>query len=169
VLTHGSRARARAQPDDTGAITVLVIGYVAIALALIVVGIDVSKVFLAERALSAAADSAALAAAQGVDRTAVYDGSGLRCGSRLPLDAARATALATGSVADNDGDLQRSFSRLDAPVTDVTGGTATVRLSGAVGVPFGRVLGWLDPSTGGRVGVSETSHAQSPVAGAAGC
>lgn len=154
---------------DEGAITLLVIGYAAIALVLLVVGIDTSKVFLAQRTLSAAADSAALAAAQGVDRQAVYAGA-LRCGARLPLDPHRADALAATSVDDAAPGLRHDFEVVDPPQTSVAGATVTVQLSGAVGVPFGRVLAWLDPSRpDGRVHVSETSHAESPVVGAPGC
>lgn len=154
---------------DEGAITLLVIGYAAIALLLLVVGIDASKVFLAQRALSAAADSAALAAAQAVDRQAVYAG-GLRCGSRLPLDARRAGVLAATTVEDDRPGLRHDFAAVDPPQTTVLGATVTVQLSGSVGVPFGRVLSWLDPSRpDGRVRVTEASHAQSPVVGASGC
>lgn len=155
----------RASVDD-GSIMVLIIGYTTIAAVLIVVGVDVSKVFLAQRALASAADSAALAAAEGVDTHAVYSGPGLQCGQPLPLDQGRAAALAAGSVAADSPDLGRSFASLADPRTAVDGGTVSVALTGEVAVPFGRVLGWLDPSrSDGLVRVSETSHARSPVAG----
>lgn len=151
---------------DDGQITLLVIGYVAIALVLVVVGIDVSKVFLAERALSSAADSAALAGAQGVDTRALYSGPGIRCGATLPLDQGRAETFVAASWDDEAADLGSTFSRLATPRTDVAGGDVSVELSGEVSVPFGRVLGWLDPSyPSGRVTVTETAHASSPVAG----
>jgi hypothetical protein len=151
---------------DEGQITLLVIGYVAIALLLIVAGIDASKVFLAQRALSSAADSAALAAAGGIDTRAVYDGPGIRCGSTLPLDRTRAAGFAAAALDDAGPGLRRSFAGLDDPQTDVAGGDVSVRLSGRVSVPFGRVLGWLDPSyPDGLVPVAETAHASSPVTG----
>ena len=53
--------------DDAGQLTLLIIGFTALATLLILVGVDVSKVFLARRALSSAADAAALAAAQSVN------------------------------------------------------------------------------------------------------
>jgi Putative Flp pilus-assembly TadE/G-like len=152
--------------DDDGSIMVLIIGYTAIAAVLITVGIDTSKVFLAQRALSAAADSAALAAAQGVDQPAIYAGTGLRCGQPLPLDLQRASDLADDSFSDDRTDLSHTFASLTPPQTSVNGGTVSVGLSGEVAVPFGRVLSWLDPSLpNGLVGVDETSHARSPVAG----
>lgn len=155
---------------ETGSILVLVIGYATIAAVLIVVGVDVSKVFLARRALEAAADAAALAAAQGIDTHAVYNGSGLGCGDRLPLSSARAASLAVASTQDDAANLRHTFASLDGPRTSVTRGTVTVELSGEVAVPFGRVLAWLDPArSGGEVRVTETSHAESPVVGPAGC
>jgi hypothetical protein len=159
--------RCRAGADD-GSITVLIIGYTAIAAILITVGIDTSKVFLAQRALAAAADSAALSAAQGVDLHAIYDGRGLRCGQPLPLDQQRAGGLAVQSVDDDAPDLRHTFASLDDPQTSIDGATVSVQLAGEVAVPFGRVLGWLDPSRpNGLVHVVETSHATSPVAGGA--
>jgi hypothetical protein len=147
---------------------VLIIGYAAIAAILITVGIDTSKVFLAQRALAAAADSAALAAAQGVDRSAIYSGAGLRCGQPLPLDEQHASELAAESVNDDAPDLSHTFVTLAVPQTSLAGGTVSVELSGQVAVPFGRVLAWLDPSRpDGLVQVTETSHARSPVAGGA--
>jgi Putative Flp pilus-assembly TadE/G-like len=152
--------------DDAGQITVLVIGYVAIALLLVVAGIDASNVFLAQRALSSAADSAALAAAQGVDTHALYTGPGIRCGTILPLSSARAGDLAATALDDDAPGLRHTFIDLSDPQTTVTGDDVSVRLSGQVAVPFGKVLGWLVPSyPDGRVPVAETAHASSPVAG----
>jgi type II secretory pathway component PulM len=155
--------------NDDGSIMVLIIGYTAIVAVLMTVGVDVSKVFLAQRALASAADSAALAAAQGVDTQAVYDGRGPQCRQPLPLDSARSAALAAGSVAADRAGLDQTFASVSDPQTAVSGGTVSVALSGQVAVPFGRVLGWLDPShRDGEVGVSETSHARSPVGGCPG-
>jgi uncharacterized membrane protein len=155
---------------DDGSILLLVIGYTAIAAVLIAVGVDASKVFLARRALSAAADSAALAAAQGIDTRAVYDGSGIRCGARLPLSRDHAAALAAATARAAAPGLLRTFAFLDAPQTSVARGTVTVVLGGEVAVPFARVLTWLDPRhPSGRVGITETSHAESPVVGVGGC
>jgi Putative Flp pilus-assembly TadE/G-like len=159
---------SRTAPDDDGSIMVLIIGYTAIAAVLITVGIDTSKVFLAQRALAAAADSAALSAAQGVDLDAIYRGDGLQCGQPLPLDQQRAAQRAAASVDDDSRDLSHTFATLAQPQTSVNAGTVSVELSGEVAVPFGRVLTWLDPSRpNGLVHVTETSHAQSPVAGGA--
>jgi hypothetical protein len=145
---------------------VLIIGYLALAAVVIVLGVDLSKVFLARRALASAADAAALAGAQGADLSAVYDSGALGCGRSLPLDPARAPVLAARAVAGSTDDLKRVFRSVDSPNTTVAGPTVTVTLSGELTVPFGRVWGWLDPAdAGGRVRLSATSRARSPLAG----
>jgi hypothetical protein len=157
--------RGRQLGADDGQLTLLIIGYTAIAAVLVVVGIDASKVFLARRALSSAADSAALAGAQAVDRSAVYSGRGGGCGSLLPLDGDRADLLARMTLDDDHADLEQTFAALDAPTTVVTGGTVTVHLSGIVAVPFGHVVSLLLPGHGdGLVHVDASASAQSPLA-----
>jgi hypothetical protein len=153
---------------ERGSITVLIVGFTAIAMALIVVGIDVSKVFLAERALSSAADAAAVDAAQGVDTDRIYDGPDLRCGEALPLDPVRAAAMARESIEQRSPDLARAFKRLDPPDTTVVGRTVTVAMRGDVQVPFGRILTFLGVANeGGAVPVRDTARATSPIAGSA--
>jgi len=155
--------------DDAGQVTLLLIGYAAVALILVVVGIDVSAAFLARRALAATADAAALDATQAVDRTAIYGGAIGGCGATLPVDADRARARALATVADDGDDLRRAFARLDPVDVSVAGGTVTVHLTGRAKVPFGRLLAVLVPGhDDGAVEVDVTAHARSPVA-AGGC
>jgi uncharacterized membrane protein len=147
---------------DEGSLTVLVIGYTLIAAVLIVVGVDASKVFLAQRALSSAADSAALAGAQAVDRGAVYRG-GAGCAG-LPVDAAAASAAAGASLDDAADGLRQTFVELSDPDVQVAGPTVRVSLAGDVTVPFGRVLVLLLPGHwGGLVGVSADAAATTTV------
>lgn len=154
---------------EEGQLTVLIIGYVAIAAVLVVAGIDVSKVFLARRALSSVADAAALAASQSVDRAALYQGSG-SCGELLPLDPDGARLEATSSLADAVPDLQQTFASIAQPDVAVTADTVTVRLSGEVHVPFGSVLSLLHVGAAdGTVDVGVASSAQSPVTAPGGC
>jgi uncharacterized membrane protein len=161
-----SRARG---PDDEGQITLLLIGYAAVAVVLVVVGVDVSAVFLARRALASTADAAALDAARAVDRTAVYAGAVGGCGTALPLDAEAARVRADDVVADDAGDLRTAFRRLAPADVTVAGGTVTVHLSGRAKVPFGRLLAALLPGhDDGAVDIDVTTHARSPVT-AAGC
>jgi Flp pilus assembly protein TadG len=60
----------RVPADDEGSVLVLVIGLVVILCALVLMVIDVSIVALSRRAVSSAADGAAVSAAQGVDEAA---------------------------------------------------------------------------------------------------
>jgi hypothetical protein len=151
---------------DEGSITVLVIGYAAIATVLVAAGIDVSKVFLAQRTLSSAADAAAVAAAEGVDTERIYDGPDLRCGTSLSLDPGLADSLARRDIADSSPDLSQAFASLEQPQTTVSGSTVTVALRGQVRVPFGHLLQWLGIATsGGTVTVAGRASAVSPVSG----
>jgi uncharacterized membrane protein len=145
---------------DEGSLTLLVIGYTLIAAVLIVVGVDVSKIFLAQRALSSAADAAALAGAQAVDRAAIYTG-GADC-SDLPVDASSAEEAVSDSVRDAVDNLRPAFVSLSEPAVDVDAGTVHVQLRGQVNVPFGRVLAMLLPDhPDGRVAVTASSAAAS--------
>lgn len=158
----------RRQNDD-GQLTVLVIGFTFILAVLIVVGIDVSKVFLARRSLSSLADAAALAASQSADRTAIYAGDA-RCGGVLPLDPVAASQQVDASLSDDLPDLHRTFAAVQAPEVSVDAGRVTVRLAGDVKVPFGRVLALLDPSrSDGRVHVVVSATAESPITAPGGC
>jgi len=162
-------ARRTAARGDRGQISLLLIGYAAIALVLIVVGIDVSAVFLARRALASTADAAALDGAQALDRTAVYGGAVSGCGAALPIDPAAARQRAVAVVADDADDLRRAFRSVDPADVRVDAGTVTVRLTGRARVPFGRLLAVLLPGhDDGAVEVDVTAHARSPVS-SAGC
>lgn len=155
---------------DRGQLTLLIIGFVTIAAVLVVTAVDVSKVFLARRALASAADAAALRAAQQLDRAAIYSGQAGGCGELLPVDASAATSAAAASLDDQTAGLRATFAAVQAPQVSVTGNTVTVRIGGDVVVPFGRVLALLDPAYGdGRVHVAVESSAQSPVGAPAGC
>jgi Flp pilus assembly protein TadG len=150
---------------DDGSISVLIIAYVGIAVVLVVIGIDASKIFLAQRALVAAADDAAIAAAQGVATKRIYDGA-LHCGQPVPISQPDAVAMANRSVNDARPDLQHTFTSVGSPTVTTDNDTATVALTGIVTVPFGRLVGWLDPGhADGEFRVAETSHATSPVLG----
>jgi hypothetical protein len=169
MLNSWAPKRDAAREDD-GQLTLLIIGFVAISAVLIVIGVDASKVFLAQRALSSAADAAALSAAQAVDKQAIYAGAGGGCGGLLPLDEAEATRRAAAAVDDQLDSLRTTFATLDEPETDVAGGTVAVHLSGRVALPFGHILAVLVPGhDDGRVEVQTTSHARSPLSAPGGC
>jgi uncharacterized membrane protein len=67
-------------------VLVLTLGFAVVALLLVAVVVDASKLFLTRRALAGAADAAALAGAQAADLPAVYSGAAAE--GRVPLDPA---------------------------------------------------------------------------------
>lgn len=150
--------------------TLLIIGFVSIALALVLVGIDVSKVFLARRALSSLADGAALAGAQALDRDALYSGASAGCGGSLPIDADLAQQRVDEALDDDADDLRGTFTAVDPGEATVQGGVVTVHLGGDVSLPFAGIIGWLDPRRrDGRVHVDVVAHARAPLTVPGGC
>jgi hypothetical protein len=115
--------------DERGQMTVLIIGFTAIVLMMIVVVTDISKVFLVRRDLDATADGAVLAAANGL--AAIYaQPSGAGNAELDPDEARRLTADYLDSVGAGN-----RFDGLDWS-TDVTGTTVTVTLTSTVDLPF---------------------------------
>jgi hypothetical protein len=150
---RGPRAPRRA--DDDGQVVLLIIGFTVIAALLITVVVNVSRVFLVQRGLGAAADGAAVSAAGAVDEAAVYTGG---IGDGLPLDPGEAR----GRVADYAaaGGLADRFEGFRVDRVEVTGDRATVTFSSVVRLPFQALVP-------GRyrngVPVTVTASARSPV------
>ncbi|MFI6681134.1 pilus assembly protein TadG-related protein [Kribbella sp. NPDC050470] len=115
--------------DEQGQVTVLIIGFMAVILLMIVVVTDISKVFLVRRDLDATADGAVLAAANGL--AAIY--SQPAAGGNAELDPDQARRL-TAEYLDQVAAGNR-FDDLDWSA-DVTGTTVTVRLTSTVDLPF---------------------------------
>lgn len=114
---------------DDGQMTVLIIGFTAIILLMIVVVTDISKVFLVRRDLDATADGAVLAAANGL--AAVYAQPG--AGSNAVIDPDQAARLTADYL--NEVAASNRFDGLDWSV-DVEGTTVTVRLTSITDLPF---------------------------------
>lgn len=113
---------------ERGQMSVLIIGFTAVVLLMIVVVTDISKVFLVRRDLDATADGAVLAAANGL---AVYAPEGADGNAKIdPEEARRLTAEYLDSV-----DASNRFAGLDWEA-EVTGTTVTVRLTSTVDLPF---------------------------------
>ena len=109
--------------------TVLIIGFTAVILLMIVVVTDISKVFLVRRDLDATADGAVLAAANGL--AAIYAQPG--AGGNAAIDPDEARRL-TAEYLDSVGAGSR-FDGLDWSA-DVAGTTVTVTLTSSVDLPF---------------------------------
>ena len=118
--------------EDSGQLTILIIGLAAILVLLVTVVVDVSKAFLVRRALSGAADGAAVAAANAVDESVVY--AGTATGNALPLHpgAARDAALRYAAEAG----LAGQFAGFDVLAVSTDGATATVTLAATVPMPL---------------------------------
>jgi hypothetical protein len=147
------RGRVRAGEDD-GQLLLLVLAYAVIAALLVTVVVDLSKVYLYRRALVAAADGAALSAANEPDLASVYHG-----GNRvLPLSDAGTRAAVRQY--ETDGDLDRRFDgfRIDEVATDGT--VVRVRFEAVVHLPFANLLvgRWR-----GGYPVHATARAESPL------
>lgn len=146
------RRRLPAAGSDHGTILLLTIGFALIALCLVLVVTDASKVFLTRRSLVSAADGAALAGVQSLDRDAFYAGNG---GSALPLDVEAATAAVRAYVdAAGLADDYADFAVVSVQVTDTE---VTVTLRGRSVLPFGAYVGHPD-----GVVVEATAHATAP-------
>jgi uncharacterized membrane protein len=138
--------------DDEGSILLLTLGFAVIALALVLVVADASKVFLTRRSLVSAADGAALAGVQTLDRKAFYAGKG---GDDLPLDADAAVAAVNAYVAD--AGLDDEYVDFEVVDVQVDAGEVTVTLRARSRLPFGAYVGRPD-----GVVVEATAHATAP-------
>lgn len=87
----------RARGREQGSILLLTLGFVVLALLLVLTVVDASVVFLTRRDLAAAADSLALAAAQQADLPALYAQGP---GATLALDPAGVQAAVQRLAAD---------------------------------------------------------------------
>ena len=121
--------RRRTHGDD-GTLTILVIGFTAIAALMVVLTTSVSSVYLARRELVSTVDSAAVAAAQQVDADTAYR-EGL--GARLPLRAAGVEAV-VADIARRNPDVRFATPR-------VVDDTVVVAAERVVDLRFARVLG----------------------------
>mgnify|MGYP001817412203 FL=1 len=87
---------------EGGQITLLVIGFAVILLALVAVVVDASQVVLLRRSLSSLADGAALTAAQSLAEGALYSG---QAAETLPLDPAGARSAVSAYLSQAGADV----------------------------------------------------------------
>lgn len=155
----GGRAVGGRCSRESGTVMLLVIGLVAIAVALIAVVTDVSSLWLSRRALNDAADAAALAAAQAVDFAAVYGGQTRRTSDGvdvLPLDRNQVRARALRYV--KDAHLATSFSHFQVISVRTDGDSVVVVFRARSKPPFMSVLADLTTSDG--VDITVEAHAR---------
>lgn len=124
----GIRARWRvlhARGDD-GQLLLLILGYTVIAALLVTVVINLSHAFLYRRALLAAADAAALAAANEPDLRSVYEGGT----EQLPLSGEGARRAVRQYA--RDAELAARFNRFRIVGVETDGVRVTVTLAADV-------------------------------------
>jgi uncharacterized membrane protein len=134
------RVRAVTSSGDEGQLILLILAYAVIAALLVTVVVDVSKVFLYRRSLVAAADGAALSAANQPDLASVYNGTG----RTLPLSRAGTDAAVHQYAVD--AELADRFEGFDVAGVETDGVTVTVTLRAAVPLPFVNLISshWTD-------------------------
>lgn len=128
------RTRLVRGSGDDGQLILLILAYAVIAALLVTVVINVSKVYLYRRSLVAAADGAALSAANQPDLASVYAGAG----GSLPLSR-RGTAAAVRQYAA-DADLADRFEGFDVASVETDGVVVTVTLRARVPMPFANLV-----------------------------
>ena len=146
------RRRLALRGSDDGTILLLTIGFALIALSLVLVVTDASKVFLTRRSLVSAADGAALAGVQSLDRNAFYAD---KRGDALPLDVDAANAAVQAYV--DEADLAGDYADFAVVSVQVTSTEVTVTLRARSMLPFGAYVGHPD-----GVVVEATAHATAP-------
>jgi uncharacterized membrane protein len=118
--------------DDQGTVLLLILGLVVLAAMLVAVVTDVSALYLQRRELMAAADGAALAGAQAVDKARIYR-TGLPSAGPVPLDPVAAKSAALSYLASVDV-------RLDDVRVETTGTTVSVTIATRYPLPVSNTV-----------------------------
>lgn len=153
-VAHEAQEVQEAGDAQDGTVLVLLLGFAVLAVLLVAVVTDVSAHYLTRRSLAGAADGAALAAVQELDREALYTGPP---GEEIPLDpqavlAAVRTYVATADLVDRFDDFQ-------VVGVQTAAGSVTVTLQANRRLPF---LGRLAGGTGEGVLVEASATARAP-------
>jgi hypothetical protein len=141
--------------DDSGQILVLMIGFLALAAMLVVIVVNLSRVFLYDRSLGAAADGAALTAVQGVDESAIYGGA---LEEALPLDPIAVDRQIQDYV--ESAALSDRFDDFTVVETRIDDGSVIVVLGATVDLPF---VGVVSDHWAQGVTITAESRATAPL------
>ena len=114
---------------ESGQLTLMILGFVAIAVMAVAVVVNASNAFVQRRSLSSWADGAVIHAAQGVSYDALYTGVPL---STVPLSESAAVDAVAGYVVDNDLYGRFSEFRVVAVEVDEASGRVSVELAATV-------------------------------------
>lgn len=147
--------RGQAACRDSGSVLVLTVGCLVVALLLVAVVVDASKLYLTRRALAGVADGAALAGAQAADLPAVYSGGA--AGGLVPLDAG-SVDLAVERYLVASG-LREQFTDPSLVSVETDGTTVVVTLTARAVLPL---VSSVTAAPAG-VGITVTARARSAV------
>ncbi len=150
-MTGGSSEAAAG--GDSGSVLVLLLGFAVVAVLLVAVVTDASALYLTRRSLAGAADGAALAAVQQLDREAFYTGPD---GGALPLDAQ--SAVDTVRLYASRSGLDARFDSFGVVEVRTDPQSVTVTFQATRRLPF---LGVLLGATEG-IEISATATARAP-------
>jgi hypothetical protein len=143
-------------PED-GQILILILGYVIIAIAFVVVAVDVTAVHLARTQLLDAADAAALDAADAVDPATVYrDG----VPGAVPLSTATVRGAAAAYLSSYALPSRVTAIQLTGDTGCPDGQTAVVELTARVKLPL---LGPVVQAWSGGITVTVRSQARADI------
>ncbi len=142
---------------DDGQILIMLLGYVVVALMLVIVAVDATAVHLARTQLLDAADAAALDAADAADSSSVYR-SGVD--ADVPLTTATVRSAAAGYLSTYSPPSRVQDLRLDDATGTPDGRTAVVQLSASVRLPL---LGPAVNAWSGGITVTVRSQARADV------
>lgn len=117
--------------NERGSVSLLGIGFIAILLMAVVVGIDAGSFFLQKRNLAAVADSAALAGAQHIDLDSYYRHGAT---ARTRLDTAKVRPLVLEQI--NASGARRTFQAFAVREISSTGRQVNVTLFARARMPF---------------------------------
>jgi hypothetical protein len=151
-------ATARA---DGGQISVLLLGYALIVLAVVLTAASATAVHLARHRLLAVADAAALDAADALDRKRFYaevGGAGAAPDRVVSLSAASVRASVLASLAEDRDTAGLDDVRMGVPTGTPDGSTAEVTLVSTVRLPLISAL--LDQGSGLTVEVTSRARAR---------
>lgn len=139
---------------DEGQLVLLILAYTVIAALLVTVVVDVSRVFLDRRSLVAAADGAALSAANQPDLDVVYAGAG----EALPLSPTGTRAAVRQYAVD--ADLPTTFDGFRVIDVETDGITVTVTFGAQVQLPL---LNRITDRWSGGYRLQAVARARSPL------
>jgi len=147
----------RLQREDDGQLLLLVLCYAVIAALLITVVVNVSNAYLYRRSLLAAADGAALAAANQPDLDRIYLPA-TAAAAVLPLGQRGAEQAVGEYVAA--AQLEQRFSRFDLLEVSTDGVQVTVTMAASVDMPF---LNFISARFRDGYPVHATASARAPI------